>query len=328
MKIKPLTKEQLIISTNRLTRFKNPETKYLRVFKDVILHNLIFPRFNKHELDNMDYAELREYAQDIINFSVKKILGSNDEDKSLNKKLQIYENSIFNIDKNTNTLLENNIDYQSILKIIPQDCAPNLQWLKYLNTSQNIIQARKNLAFKFPIELVVLAEGATEETLLPEFGKLSGFDFDKEGVILIAAGGKNQVVRKYYELSSDLKVPIFVLLDNDGTENAKEIEPRLRPIDKIHLIQSGEFEDLLPENIVKLTLEKELSNISLLDENIHAQKGHRVEYLEDIFKTRGLHSFKKAEFAKMVKENLSSENDLTPELSLIIKEVKKMKSDC
>ena len=86
MKIKPLTKEQLIISTNRLTRFKNPETKYLRVFKDVILHNLIFPRFNKHELDNMDYAELREYAQDIINFSVKKILGSNDEDKSLNKK--------------------------------------------------------------------------------------------------------------------------------------------------------------------------------------------------------------------------------------------------
>ena len=36
IKIKPLTKEQILISLDRLTRFKNPEIKYLRVFKDII----------------------------------------------------------------------------------------------------------------------------------------------------------------------------------------------------------------------------------------------------------------------------------------------------
>ncbi len=55
MKIKQLTKEQLIISTDRLTRFKEPEIKYLRVFKDIILNNLIEPKYKKSELDEMSY---------------------------------------------------------------------------------------------------------------------------------------------------------------------------------------------------------------------------------------------------------------------------------
>ena len=59
MKIKPLTKEQLTISVDRLTRFKDPEIKYLRVFKDIITNNLIEPKLKKQELDNMDYEELK-----------------------------------------------------------------------------------------------------------------------------------------------------------------------------------------------------------------------------------------------------------------------------
>ena len=47
LKIKPLTIEQLTISIDRLTRFKNTETKYLRVFKELILSNLINPKFKK-----------------------------------------------------------------------------------------------------------------------------------------------------------------------------------------------------------------------------------------------------------------------------------------
>ena len=57
LKIKTLTIEQLIISADRLTRFKDTETKYLRVFKDIIINNLIEPKLKKHELDNMDYKE-------------------------------------------------------------------------------------------------------------------------------------------------------------------------------------------------------------------------------------------------------------------------------
>ena len=54
MKIKPLTKEQLIISADRLTRFKDTETKYLRVFKDIINSNLIEPKLKKQDLDDIE----------------------------------------------------------------------------------------------------------------------------------------------------------------------------------------------------------------------------------------------------------------------------------
>ena len=66
LKIKPLTKEQLIISVDRLTRFKDTETKYLRVFKDIILNNLIEPKFKKIDLDKMDYEQIKILAQEIF----------------------------------------------------------------------------------------------------------------------------------------------------------------------------------------------------------------------------------------------------------------------
>lgn len=59
MKIKPLTEEQLIISIDRLTRFKDTETKYLRVFKDIITNNLIEPKYKKSELDDWIMKQLK-----------------------------------------------------------------------------------------------------------------------------------------------------------------------------------------------------------------------------------------------------------------------------
>ena len=56
MKYKKLKKEQLLISIDRLTRFKPTEEKYLRVFKDIIISNLIEPKLKKSELENMDYS--------------------------------------------------------------------------------------------------------------------------------------------------------------------------------------------------------------------------------------------------------------------------------
>ena len=92
MKIKQLTKEQLIISIDRLTRFKEPEIKYLRVFKEIILNNLIEPKFKKSELDEMDYEQITKLAQKVINYNLP-----DGGDFSVNEKLAKYENSIFNI---------------------------------------------------------------------------------------------------------------------------------------------------------------------------------------------------------------------------------------
>ncbi len=322
-KIKPLTKDQIIISIDRLTRFKNTQDKYLRVFRDILTHNLIQPKFNKHELLGMDFTTLKNIAQKILNLSIENLTGKKFENDRINKALFNYENSTFKLDVETLKLLKNEINYFGCLDFINEHSPKNLQWLKTLAnpSSEN---SRQNLGLQFPIEKIILAEGATEETLLPIFAKLCDYDFDKNGVYIIAAGGKNQVVKFYYEFADTLKLPIYVLLDKDGQQNAKEIESKLRCGDIIHIIECGEFEDILSLKLVQRTIEYELKNISILEKDLLNTSGSRVKTLEEIFKTRGMHEFKKVEFARMIKNNIKSNDDITPEIRTIIDGIKNL----
>ncbi len=328
LKIKPLTKEQLLISIDRLTRFKNTETKYLRVFCDIITGNLLSPKFKKQDLENMDYGKLRDFAQEIINYSVSVLeLPDCGENYLINQKLYDYEKSVFEINKETEKLLKNKIKYASLLDLIDENSVKNLNWLKALNTSSDIEKLRIEKAFRYPIKKVLIAEGATEETLLPEFAKFCGYDFDKEGVYIMSAGGKNQVVKLYYTLVESLKLPIFVLLDKDAKQNLEQIKPKLRTCDKIHILDCGEFEDLLPIELIKKTLDYELSNISMLEQEMLNAPIPRVQILEEVFKTRGMHEFKKVEFAQMVKRNIQTNSDISPEIQSIIEELKSVEQD-
>lgn len=323
-KIKPLTKEQIIISIDRLTRFKNPETKYLRVYKDIITSNLITPKYKKTELDILDYEEIKNLAEEIINYSVEILEPDIANDFIINNRLYEYEKKIFNILPDTEKLLKNRINYKACLNLIKQDAPINLKWLKNLAESEDLIADRNKYSLRFPPEKTVITEGITEETLLPELSKLYGYDFDKNGVYIISAGGKNQVVKLFYRLSKELKIPIFVLMDNDAGANFHEITPRLRPYDRIHLLKCGEFEDALPVELIKRTLANSLKNISMIELEAVYQNLRMVKILEDIFKHRGMHEFKKSEFAQNVKENLTSQKDISPEIAEIINEIKNM----
>lgn len=321
-KVKPLTKSQIIISIDRLTRFKNTETKYLRVFKDILTQNLIEPKFKKTDLEKMDYSELRNWAEFVINYSLEMVGLTLENDYLINQRLLNYENSVFENNKNVQELLNNKINYKACLSYIDEKSPKNLLWLKNLEISSDIRKSRFDNSLRFPVEKVVIAEGATEETLLPEFAKRCGYDFDKEGIYVLSAGGKNQVVKLYYQLVESLKLPIFVLLDKDAKENLEEIQPRLRDIDKIHLLDCGEFEDLLPIKLVERTLDYELKNISMLEKEKLNEDIPRVKFLEEVFKTRGMHEFKKVEFAQMVKKNIKHEEDISPEVVEIIDEIR------
>ena len=321
-KIKPLTKSQIIISIDRLTRFKNTETKYLRVFKDILTQNLIEPKFKKTDLEKMDYSELRNWAEFVINYSLEMAGLTLENDYLINQRLLNYENSVFENNKNVQELLNNKINYKACLSYIDEKSPKNLLWLKNLEISSDIRKSRFDNSLRFPVEKVVIAEGATEETLLPEFAKRCGYDFDKEGIYVLSAGGKNQVVKLYYQLVESLKLPIFVLLDKDAKENLEEIQPKLRDIDKIHLLDCGEFEDLLPIKLVERTLDYELKNISMLEKEKLNEDIPRVKFLEEVFKTRGMHEFKKVEFAQMVKKNIKHEEDISPEVVEIIDEIR------
>lgn len=322
LKVKPLTKEQLLISFDRLTRFKHPEVKYLRVFFDVLTNNLISPKYKKTDLEKMDYTQLTDLAQYVFNYSINELGYGSCDDYVINQRLYDYEVSVFSISKNAEKLLKNKIHYKAIIDLINDDSVINLRWLKNLATTIDEKEDRFKYSLKYPIKKVVIAEGATEEILLPEFAKMCGYDFDREGIYMLSAGGKNQVVKLYYKLVDILKIPIFVLLDKDAKENLEEIKPKLRPIDKIHLLRCGEFEDLLPMELVKKTLYYELKNISLLESKMLEEDMPRVKILEEVFKTRGMHEFKKVEFAQMVKKNIKTTSDISAEISDIIREIK------
>lgn len=319
-KVKQLTKDQILISLDRLTRFKFTEEKYLRVFKDIVLSNLINPRFKRQELDEMDYAELAGLAEYVINSSLG-VDCSGGGEFFINKELKLYENYLFNLNKDVQKLLDNKINYAAAIEMIDENAPLNLKWLKSLAAGEDARQMRRLHSLRYPLEKVVICEGITEEILLPEFARILGYDFHQNGVYVISAGGKNQVVKAFYRFSEILKLPIFVLLDKDAASNSEEIQPKLRDIDRIYLLKSGEFEDILPITLVEKTLNYATRNISLpLPE--HIESGHTVEFLEDFFKNRGMHEFKKAEFAEMVKENLTDCLEVSDEIRNVIDAVR------
>lgn len=317
MKFKKLTKEQILISMDRLTRFKYTKNKYLRVFLDIILNNLIEPKYKKNDLLNLSCTEIRNIAEEIFNNS----LNEASNDFFINKKIYEYENSVFYLDNDCKEFLNNNLDYKSALKYIDSTCPINLQWLKSLEFDYNLVENRELHYLKYPIEKIILVEGLTEEILLPAFSKYLNYDFYQKGIQVIGAGGKNQVVKMYYKLIEEVRLPIFLLLDKDAEENIKQIRPRLREIDKIHLVSCGEFEDMLPKSLIIKTINNHLENFSSISESDLDDSLPEVKNLEYIFKTKGLHEFKKADFAKLIRNNISEESDISPEIAEIIEEI-------
>lgn len=335
MKYKKLTKEQIIISLDRLTRFKNTKEKYFRVFSDILISNLIEPKLKKSDIENIDYSIIAEYVSEIFNNSIESV----NNNIYINKYLKDYENNIFVNNNETQKLLDNNINYIDALKLVPEDCPVNLKWLNEMSVLlssfqslsakelqqlvlKNPKQVRNDKKLKFPIEEVILVEGITEEILLPVFARLLGYDFYAHGIQVIAAGGKNQVVKMYYKLSQELRIPIFVLLDKDAEDNINQIKPRLRDNDRIHLVSCGEFEDLLPKELIIRTVNSHFENFLAISEKDLNQDLPTAKILEELFKTQGLHEFKKAEFAKLIREQIKSDGDVSQEIRAIVDEIK------
>lgn len=322
---KLLDESRIILSFDRLTRFKNTEQKYIRVFSDIIINNLIYPKLKKSDIEKLDNINLAEVITLIINASLESILGNLPAyDDEINRQIADYEGRVFQINEETKKLLNNKINYKAVIEILPDDCVNNLKWLREIIQSPNPSVTSLERGYHFPVKKVVICEGITEEILLPEFAKLLDYDFDKNGIHIISAGGKNQVVKLYYELTESLKLPVFILLDNDAKENGEEIKTKLRKTDKLYILEQGEFEDILPENLVEKSLKYSIKNISESPiEHFNRSEG-AVHYLEEFYKHRGVHEFKKAEFAHIVKENIAGISDVSEEFIKIINELKSL----
>ena len=327
-KIKPMTKEELTLSIDRLTRFKPPEEKYNRVFREIIAKYLITPKIGFKEYEKLSEEEIVEFVEEIINVSLLQFEIKEKNTIQLYKSIINLENELYNINSSTKKLMQAKIPYENILnlnKTQKETLPKNLKSLYHQLTSNlSPDEIRKKFKTTFPIKKVVLAEGITEEILLPKFAQILKFNFDENGVIVIPAGGKNQVAKEYLKLRENLKIPVVILLDADATEIAQKISNKLRESDRLILIEKGEFEDILPLSLLKKAINYKFVNIFKIDEKDFSSTLSRVKDLEEIYRINGLGEFKKADFAQNINTvlNETSTNYISSEIKNIVNEIK------
>ena len=321
-----MSETDILVSLDRLTRFKNPEIKYRRVFYDVILKHLNFPSLSKNKLNEMSAAEISKIVEKIWNDSVLKLypfspnkFSTKDLDDLYYSITDEYTLTLMNADLNICSVIEN-ADISSYIE------AKNIDFIKILTKNseklpsdkQKITDLRKKYHTLYPVSKLILTEGITEETVLPSFAKVVNYDFDDNGVYVLATGGKSKVLSLYAELKYILKIPIFVLLDNDAEPVYHDVVSVLRKSDKAYLIRSGEFEDILPKYLIKKAFDYMNYDVKpVMTEELYSENG-TCYALEQLWKSRGLGEFRKVHLAKAVKENITDKSDLSDEISEIL----------
>jgi len=86
-------------------------------------------------------------------------------------------------------------------------------------------------------------------------------------------------------------------------------------------LSCGEFEDLLPKSLIIKTVNSHFRNFMSITEADLADGIPEAKNLENIFKTKGLHEFKKAEFARLIRININNDDDISLEIAQIIAEI-------
>lgn len=323
IKFNYMSKEELIISLDRLSRFKLPEESYFRVFSDIISKHLISPKYSKKELENLSAENLSKITKTIWNKSVETNYGKSLKNSKILKNLS---NLLFkNLDIKTKTLINTDLNIDSILNNLNSNDIPiNLKFLlnSKSNTSLNDIKkTRYEKKLLFPIERIIIVEGITEEILLPIFAKKLKKDFYSNGIYLIGAGGKSKSPALYLKIKNKVKAPITLLFDEDASEICTLLKKNLNKHDKIVIIKKGEFEDILSKNLIKRTLNNEYKPATPLSINELKSTEKMCVNIENFYKTRHLGEFKKAKFAKLIGENIKYKTDITDDIKDIINKI-------
>jgi len=327
-KIKAMTLDEMLLAIDRLTRFKFPEEKYNRVFREIISKYVIVPKIGFKDYEKLGERDICEIVEQVFSYSIS-FFSSTQSNCELYKQVISFDKLLFKVQEQTLKLMNAKIPYEDILNIaVSENKNLYCKNLKFLNCLLEKKEAVNDIRFLhktlYPIEKVVLAEGITEEILLPKFAQILGYDFDSNGVVVIPAGGKNQVAKEYIKLRERLNVPVVILLDADATEVANKISNKLRENDSLILIEKGEFEDILPFSLLKEAINYRFINILKIDESIFSLDVSRVKDLEEIYRINGLGEFKKAEFAHNI-EIVLNENSIqfvSDEIKNIIEEIK------
>lgn len=323
LKYKHITLDELIISIDRLSRFKLPDEAYNRVFTSIISKYLISPKYSKSDIENLSANDISKIVKEIWNKSVEKIFGKQEKQNNI---LKIIATSTFkNLDERTKTFINTPLAIDSVLYTVDFETAPiNLKFLiktSKISTLDDIKFERRRNKLLFPIQKLVIVEGITEEILLPVFANKLNKSFDENGIYILGAGGKSKSPSLYMKLRDKVKIPIILLFDNDAKEICELLKANLLPKDKMLIIDNGEFEDILSLNLIKRALNNEYEPASVLHTDELRSHTKMCENIEDFYRTRHLGEFKKSKFSKIIASNIKYDTDITNEIQDIISKI-------
>lgn len=328
LKFKYLSLDELTISLDRLSRFKLPEESYFRVFSSIIQKCLITPKYSKKDIEELSAEILSKLVKEIWNKSVENIFGETTNKKNINiLKYLAYQTFNINDDK-IKTLVNTDLKITEILDKINYDTAPlNIKFLINvcnIKSKDEILKTSKKLKLLFPIKKLIIVEGITEEILLPVFARKLNYSFEENGIYILGAGGKSKSPSLYLKLKNKIKIPILLLFDNDAEEICNILTNNLEKKDKIFLIKNGEFEDILPINLIKRTLNKEYEPATPLVVNDLKHSSRMCENIEEFYRTRHLGEYKKSRVSKLIAANIEYKTDITNEIKEIIDFISKL----
>lgn len=329
IKYKLLSFDELVINLDRLSRFKLPEENFNRVFNSIIYKNLIFPKYSKIDIEELDPKIIGKIVEEIWNKSVANIFAVKNINTVSNQVLKISILETFkNINERTKTYINTKLNFSDILKNIDYETAPiNLKFLikadkefsdkKKINID-DLTLLRNKYSLLFPIKKLIIVEGITEEILLPVFANKMKSDFNKEGIFILGAGGKSKSPTLYTKVKDKIKIPIIFLFDSDAKEICTFLQDNIEKKDKIILIESGEFEDIISLNLLKRALNDEYKPATpIIKEELHIYK-KMCENIENFYRTRHLGEFKKSKLSKIIAKNIKYNTDITNEIREII----------
>ena len=211
MKYKKIPKEYFVTILDRLTRLEPAYIRYKRVFDDVINKFFVSDR-----LKNLTLSDEIKFVEEIFYFSLEdESYDDMGNSFSINKVLTNLEEKYFTFNELSYQYLSARLDLSKMINQIKYDkkLPKNVQWLTQINHPNcDILKEREEKSLLYPIEKIILCEGETENTLLEPIFKLFNIDFDKLGYLIIPAGGKNQVAKKFYKMIEYIKLPFFILL--------------------------------------------------------------------------------------------------------------------
>jgi hypothetical protein len=186
---------------------------------------------------------------------------------------------------------------------------------------------RPQLPASFLPSRILLVEGPTEQIVIPHLAQCLNLSLAERGIMLIPAGGANQVMRRYLNFREVVAIPVDCILDGDVAGHADSISEHLRDQDHLYTLSSGEIEEvfsheqltLIANSYLETHREGSIQPVILASDwqdNISKKAA-----LERLWRKRGLGSFDKIGFAHAVARSIRQPAQVPAEMKNIIERI-------